>query len=92
MTDLNEQLPPNVKNVTGKWAHGEASQNAGKMIEVLRMFDLFAVNTAFQRKKSASCATFIKTAATISGKHDDLGLLYGRRVLTKYQGNWGKAR
>ena len=51
LTDLNEQLPANVKNVTGKWAHGEASQNAEKMLEVLRMFDLFAVNTAFISSK-----------------------------------------
>ena len=88
MTDLNEQLPPNVKNVTGKWAHGEVSKNADDMIEVLRMYDLFAVNTAFQPKRSASNTTFIKTEADHTRSHDDLGLFHGRRVSTKYHGNW----
>ena len=88
MTDLNEQLPVNVKNITGKWAYGEASQNAEKMMTMLRQFDLFAVNTAFQSKRSSSNATFIKTT-TATERYEssmDLSFLSGREVSIRYHG------
>ena len=91
-TDLNEQLPSNVPKVTGKWAHGEASQNADKMIDLLRMFDMFAVNTAFQPKRNASNATFMRTLEKAEDDDNSLDAteshLVGRKVSTKYQGTW----
>ena len=63
LTDLNEQLPANDENVTGKWTHDKASPNAEMMMDMIRQFDLFSINTAFQPKRNSSNATFIKTTA-----------------------------
>ena len=89
LTDLNEQLPANVAKVTGKWAFGEASQNAGKMVDMLRQFDLFAINTSFQAKRRSSNATFVKMTAVESYEtiesYGDLEFLTGKQVVTRYQ-------
>lgn len=52
--DLNVQLPPNVNGITGKWAYGKADENVNAVIEVMRMFNLRAINTDFQPKGNKS--------------------------------------
>ena len=42
--DLNEQLGI-IPGFLGNWAHGTASRNAQKVVDVMRMFDLQAANT-----------------------------------------------
>ena len=55
---------------------------------MLRMFDLFAVNTAFQPKKVTSNATFIQSVATNPSDANDMGQFIGRSVTSKYHGDW----
>ena len=74
--DLNEQLPPNIDNHTGKWAFGSASKNADDIIDIMRLHDLYAINTKFQPAKHTSNATYIsinKKGANdkTSGKYQD---------------------
>ena len=56
--DFNEQLPGNVEMLTGKWAFGNKSANADEILNIMRLFNLFAVSTKFQPKKNSSSATY----------------------------------
>ena len=66
--DINEQLPANIDNHTGNWAYGDASQNADNIIDILRLYDLFAINTKFKPASTSSNATYI--AVTKKGNKD----------------------
>ena len=84
--DLNEQLGVNIKNRTGRWAGGESSKNADKIIEVMHMYDLYAVNTHFEPKKGDSVNSFVCPARK-DEQNGDLGLHVGSVVSAKYCGN-----
>ena len=58
--DLNEQLGSNVHRCTGKWTAGKKSQNAETIICLMRLCDLFAINTIFQPKKHKSVDTYLR--------------------------------
>ena len=64
-------------------------------MDMLRQFDLFAINTNFQAKHKSSNATFIKTTAVESYEryesYEDLGFLTGKQVITRYHSNWIKS-
>ena len=83
--DFNEQLPSRVSGLTGKWAYGEKSPNADSLMDVMNMFNLFAVNTDFQPKRRASTATY--TFCKEGTFNPKAGNLEGRKVSCKYNGN-----
>ena len=56
--DFNEQLSGNTEMLTGKWAFGNKSANADEILNIMRLFNLFAVSTKFQPKKNSSSATY----------------------------------
>ena len=39
---LNEQLPANIHGDADKWTASKASENAGDVIDIMKIFDLFA--------------------------------------------------
>ena len=82
MGDFNEQLPGKVTSCTGKWCVGEASANADDILSVMRMFNLFAVNTAFQPAGRKTNATYL---ACVEGA-DNSRRYKGREVRVKYKG------
>jgi hypothetical protein len=86
--DLNEQLGQS-QNLTGKWALGEASPNAHKMLDMMRLFGLTAINTRFQQKKGKSTATYLSCT-----EGSENGPLAGRSVRATYKGKhvFGKVR
>ena len=57
--DLNEQLCANIKNRTDHWTGGAASKNADKILDIMRMYDLYAINTHFEPKKGESVHTYL---------------------------------
>ena len=77
--DFNEQLQSKVENCTGKWGHGPASRNAGDVIDMMRLYDLCAINTYFQPRRNNN-ATFV--AASKSSHYQYVG----RQVSAKYRG------
>ena len=84
--DFNEQLSANVKDRTGKWAFGKKSDNAEDLLEVMRMFDLFAVNTKFQPKSKVSTATY---TACVEGTFTPRSeVMEVRKVRAKYRGKF----
>ena len=88
--DFNEQLPANVTNRTGKWAFGKKSDNAEDLLEVMQMFDLFAVNTKFQPKHKVSNATYTACVeGTFAPKSE---AMTGREVRAKYRGKFFKGK
>ena len=87
MGDLNEQLPGNINNHTGKWVGGKPSKNAEKILELKRMYDLYAANTHFEPKQGQTVHTYLKPKCTDENKRDDFGLYVGERVKCKYKGN-----
>ena len=52
------------------------------------MFDLFAVNTAFQPKRTSSNATYTKSAAVEANNAADTDYLIGEKVRTKFFDKW----
>ena len=84
--DFNEQLPGNIKNRTGKWVAGEASKNANKIMDLMQLYDLFAVNTQFEPKRGESVHTYLCPKPK-NGASGDFGLHVGERVACKYKGN-----
>ena len=78
--DLNEQLGHQPK-LSGKWSHGNASQNDHKVLDMMRMFDLQAANTYYQSRRGKSNATYM---ACVEGTEE--GKLQGREVINKYKG------
>ena len=53
-------------------------------MEILRMFDLFAVNAAFQPKRSSSTTTFITSSAKSAEEEPEQFI--DKQVLTRYYG------
>ena len=89
VTDLNENLPPNVEGVTGKWAFGEGSKNAEEMLTMLRTFQLTAVNTLFQPRKGSSNATYIANSFLPDLPSLEHAIKFiGRPVGKRYRKKW----
>ena len=88
--DFNEQLPSNVEGATGAWTGGTASANANRMLDLLRMNNLTAINTLFPPKKRQSVCTFLQTKQRGSSMDtaNDLGRYVGREVKVKYKKAW----
>ena len=80
LVDFNEQLE-HMKDLTGKWVYGKTSENAESIIDILRVHDLFAVNTNFHPKCDKSTTTHL----SCTDKGND-GILEGREVCAKYRG------
>ena len=77
--DFNEQLPADVEHCTGEWTAGPASANANKILEVMRIHNLYAINTSYQQKKLS--ATYI---ACTEGSETN-STYVGREVCAKYK-------
>lgn len=45
MGDMNKQLQSSMPNLTGKWCGGEPTTNSHKIISIMAMHDLCAINT-----------------------------------------------
>jgi hypothetical protein len=91
--DLNEQLGPNIKNRTGRWAGGQSSKNAQKILDLMSMYDLYSVGTLFEQPKGESSHTYICPQAKEDGEHaqgghaqGDFGLHVGHKVSHTYNG------
>ena len=94
MGDFNEQLEGNVPSRTGKWTAGEKSANANKIMDLMRMHSLSAMNTMFRPPKGASSNTFLQTKQKSSNASaaNDYGELVGAEVRASYQGIWVQGR
>jgi len=89
--DLNEQVEASIKGLTGKWTGGQASKNADKVTQLLRLNQLAAVNTMFQPKKNHSVCTFLQTeSAGNNNQVNDFGKYIGNDVKANYKGEWIK--
>ena len=60
--DFNEQLEGGVKGRTGKWVGGLKTKNADKIMQLLRLHKLTAVNTLFQPRHGKEVHTYLHTA------------------------------
>ena len=83
--DFNEQLPANIENHTGNWAFGKPSQNADAVIDIMRLFDLYAINTKFEPPTNSSNATFIAVKKKEDKNTKDVDL-HGRKTRTILNG------
>ena len=86
--DLNEQVDANIQGHTGRWTGGPASKNANKINELLRLYQLAAVNIMFQPKRNKSVCTFLQTESTGSEKVNDFGKYVGRKVKAQHNDKW----
>ena len=81
--DLNVQLPPNVHGISGNWAYGnKEDDNANAVMEVMRMFNLRAVNTDFQPADNKPATTFTMPNKVNQQSRD----LSGKYIKLKYKG------
>ena len=71
--------------MTGRWAGKTQTRNACKIVDIMRMYDLFAVSTSFRPRKRARANTYMFTKSK-SNPHGDLGFYVGERVKCKYKG------
>ena len=87
--DFNEQLPGSIHQLTGKWNYGDGSQNADELLNTMRMFDLFAVNTlpVFQPRRGTTNATYTFCSEGSFGPRDKSTNWVGRRVRARYKGS-----
>ena len=69
--DFNEQLEGGVKDRTGKWVGGLKSKNAEKIMQLLRLHELTAVNTLFQPRHGKEVHTYLQTAPQQGGTGRD---------------------
>ena len=69
MGDFNEQLCGNIADRTGKFVGGPPSTNANKIMDLMKLHDLTAVNTFFAPKKNETVHTYL---ATKQGENDQL--------------------
>ena len=81
--DLNEQLGPNIQGRTGKWASDPSSKNADKILDIMHMFDLYAVNTHFGPKKGETHHTYICPKPKNACAQGDFGLHVGEKVVRR---------
>ena len=84
--DFNEQLAPNVDGITGAWTGSKPSKNSDKIISLLRLYNLTAMNTMFRPKKHQTVHTFLQTKRKEGDVHDDKYI--GRSVKVKYNRRW----
>ena len=84
--DINGQLPPNIDNHTDNWAFGGAPKNTDNVIDILRLNDLFAINTKFEPPKHSSNATYISTTKKGSTDTSETSSFVGRKVQTVDKG------
>ena len=86
--DFNEQLRGNVADRTGKFVGGPPSANANKLIELLQLHDLTAVNTFFAPKKNSTVHTFLATKQKGANEQlqNDRGEYVGHKVIATYKG------
>ena len=84
--DLNEQLGPNIKNRTGRWAGGQSSKNAKKILYLMSMYDLFSVGTQFEQPKGETTHTYICPQGKKDCAQGDFGLHVGDKVSHTYNG------
>ena len=59
--DLNEQLQDNVKDRTGKFVGDPESTNGQKIMDLIRLHDLTAVNTYFEPREGETAHTYLAT-------------------------------
>ena len=73
--------------MTDYWTGGQASTNAEKIVELLRLNDLTAVvNTLFQPKSNNTVHTYLQTKRKRTGEAGDEGEHMGRTVKSTYKG------
>ena len=85
--DFNEQLPANVENRTGKWVGGEPSKNAKKILDLMHLYDLFAVNTIFEPKRGETVHTYLCPKPKDSSQaQGDFGFHVGEQVTCRHKG------
>ena len=90
--DFNEQLQGGIKGRTGKWVGGPKSKNADKIMDLLRLHELTAVNTLFQPKHGKEVHTFLQTepqggtTQAQDGQGNDYGEYVGSYCKAKYHG------
>ena len=56
--DFNEQLEGNVQGRTGKWVGGLKSKNADKIMQLLQLHELTAINICFQPRHGKEVHTY----------------------------------
>ena len=91
MGDLNEQLEGGVKSRTGKWVAGEKSSKADKIMQLLQLHELTAINTTFQPKRKSALYTYLQTKCKDKDAND-YGEYVGADVRTKYKNDWYEGR
>ena len=93
MGDLNEQIEGGVKHRTGKWvAGGEKSVNADKIMEMMQLHELTAMNIMFEPKRTSVLYTYLQTERDDSTDTHDYGEYVGDTVRTKYKGEWDEGK
>ena len=88
---MSNLLPANLPGLTGKWAFGKESKNANDILDIMRMFDLFAINTKFQPRRGTSNATYMAVAQKedkSSNSHSRARSYAKCQVRAKYNGKW----
>ena len=84
--DLNEQLGPNIQGRTGKWTGGKSSKNADKVLDIMLMYDLYAVNTHFEPKQGETPHSYLCPRPKTACAQGDFGLYVGEKVACQYKG------
>ena len=92
MGDLNEQLEGGVASRTGRWVAGQKSANADKIMQLMQLHELTAVNTTFQPKRKSALYTYLQTKCKDQGATSDHGEHVGATVRTRYKGQWYEGR
>ena len=87
MGDLNEQLEGGVNGRTGKWVAGPKSPKADKIMQILQLHELTAVNTTFEPRRTSALHTFIQTKRK-EDSESDYGEHVGKSVRTRYKNEW----
>ena len=82
--DFNEQLGANIKERTGRWTGGKPSRNADKILDLMRMYDLYAVNTHFEPKKNETVNSYLCPKPKVDHAQGDFGLYVGAQVSANY--------
>ena len=85
MGDLNEQLEGGVQDRTGKWVAGPKTPNADKIMQLLQLHELTAMNTTFQPKRKSALHTFLQTKKKEQDTTGDYGEHVGASVRIRYK-------
>ena len=85
--DFNEQVEAGIQHRTGRWTAGPASQNAGKIMQLMQLHELTAVNTLFKPRHPFALNTFLQTMRKENADSDQ-GEYVGRKVRVKYRSKW----